>query len=456
MQTTLAFVFALALLIAVHEWGHFRMARACGVKVLRFSIGFGPVLMSRKGQDGTEFTLCLLPLGGYVRMLDQSEGQVPSQERHRAFDVQPLRKRAAIVAAGPLANLVLAVLLYAAVSWIGLPQARPILSAPLSGSLADQAGLRSGMLVQQLALDGADERSASEVSSFEQLRWELSAAALSGQDATLWASARGEVDPQPYRLALSGLGKVELDASLFQQIGLVAPWSDPVMGQVLAGGAAARAGLQAGDRVLRVDGRVIEDGQQLRRLIRDSLDASGAGLARSWQVLRSGQLLELEVRPDPQGEGGRKVGRIAAFVGATPETVIVRQGFFGGLAQGFRQTLEVASLTLDMMGRMLVGLASLENLSGPLAIADQAGKSASQGGVTYLAFLALISVSLGVLNLLPLPVLDGGHLLYYLVEALTGRPVSGPWLEWLQRAGMAILLALMCVAIFNDIARLTG
>ncbi len=448
MQTTLAFVFAIALLIAIHEWGHYRMARACGVKVLRFSIGFGPVLLRRTGQEGTEFTLCLLPLGGYVRMLER-EGEVGAHERGLAFNTQPLRKRAAIVAAGPLANLVLAVLLYAAVAWIGLPQALPVLSEPVAGTLAGQAGLRSGMRVQRFEVDGA----AVEIESFEQLRGEMVEAVLAGRDATLWAARRG--DPEPYRLPLSALDNSGPDAGLLRQIGIEAPWSAPVIGEVRQG-AAARAGLQPGDRVLAFGQTPVEDAQQLRHLIRASLDAHGSGIATVWRIERAGRELELVVRPDPHGEGEARVGRIGALVGARPETVTLRQDLPDALLQGVRQTGTVAALTLDMMGRMVVGLASLDNLGGPIAIADQAGRSAEQGPVAYLAFLALISVSLGVLNLLPLPVLDGGHLLYYLVEGLSGRPVSGLWLDRLQRAGMAILLALMCVAVFNDIARLTG
>lgn len=459
MLTLLAFVAALALLIAVHEWGHYRMALACGVKVLRFSIGFGPVLLRRTGRDGTEFTLCLLPLGGYVRMLDESEGQVPAHERHLAFNTQPLRKRAAIVAAGPLANLLLAVLLYAGVSWIGLPQALPILSQPAAGSLAEQSGLRSGMRVERLSSDGEQ---AVEVESFEQLRWTLTQSALSGQEVTLWASRPGSADaepasePEPYRLALPQLAAQEIDAELLARIGIVAPWSAPVLGEIVEQGAAARAGLRRGDRVLAVEGVEVEDAQQLRAIIRSSLDASGQGLVRRWKVERDGRRLELEVRPDPHGEGPQRAGRIGAYVGAAPASVTISRDLLSGLWHGFEQTAAVSALTLEMIGRMVAGLASLDNLSGPIAIADQAGKSAAQGGVAYLSFLALISVSLGVLNLLPLPVLDGGHLLYYLVEAFTGRPVSGPWLERLQRAGMAILLALMCVAILNDIARLLG
>ena len=453
MLTLLAFVTALALLIAVHEWGHYRMALACGVKVLRFSIGFGPDLLRWQGRSGTEFTLCLLPLGGYVRMLDEREAEVPAQERHLAFNTPPLRARAAIVAAGPLANLVLAVLLYAAVSWIGQPQARAVLSEPAAGTLAAQAGLRSGQWVQRLSADGEPEQA---IESFEQLRWALTEAALSGQDLTLWAGSAPQSEVDDYRLPLSKLGSVEADVQLFARIGIVAPWSAPVLGELLEQGVAARAGLQAGDRVLSVDGLVVRDAQQLRQLIRAGLDRQGNGLAQTWVLERRGNRLELTVRPEPQGEGTERVGRIGAFVGTPPETVTLQEDFLGGLMQGMRQTAEVVGLTLGMMGRMLVGLASLDNLSGPISIAEYAGKSASLGGVAYLSFLALISVSLGVLNLLPLPVLDGGHLLYYLIEGVTGRPIPGHWLERLQRAGMAILLALMSVAVFNDIARLLG
>lgn len=453
MLTALAFVSALALLIAVHEWGHYRMARACGVKVLRFSIGFGPTLLRWQGRSGTEFVLCLLPLGGYIRMLDEREEAVPEQERHLAFNTQSLRARAAIVAAGPLANLALAVLLYASVSWIGLPQALPVLSGPVAGTLAAEAGLQSGFWVQRLAVEAEQPR---EVVSFDQLSWELTQAALAGQDLSLWAAPAPDAPASEYRLPLSELESSSAADQLSSRIGIVVPWSAPTIGKLVEGEAGARAGLRSGDLVLAVNGQPVQDAQQLRRYIRNGLDADGRGLAARWLLERNGQQLELMVRPEPQGEGAGRIGRIGAYVGAPPETVVVQEDLLGGLAQGLRRTGEVASMTLGMIGRMVAGLASIDNLSGPISIAEYAGKSASLGPVAYLAFLALISVSLGVLNLLPIPVLDGGHLLYYLIEGVTGRSIPGPWLEWLQRAGMAILLALMSVAVFNDIARLLG
>lgn len=454
MNTLFAFVVALGLLIAVHEYGHYRVAVACGVKVLRFSVGFGkPLLRWRKAGSPTEFVLCLLPLGGYVRMLDEREEPVDPAERHLAFNTQPLRARAAIVAAGPLANLLLAVALYAVVNWTGVEEPKPVLAAPASGSLAAQAGLVGGEWVSEAA---AGDEPASQVRSFEDLRWRLTQAALSGTDMRL-SVAREEGGPaREVNLALSSIDVREADASLFQRIGILSPWTEPDMGEIMEGGAAQAAGLKAGDKVLRVDGKAVTDGATLRQLIRTSVDAQGQSRDQLWEIDRGGQTLTLTVTPRPERSGEVWVGRIGAFVGAAPQMTTVRHGLVDGLWLGFQRTWEVSWLTLKMMGRMVIGEASLKNISGPLTIADYAGKSASLGLTSYLVFLALISVSLGVLNLLPLPVLDGGHLMYYLWEGLTGRGVSDVWLERLQRGGVAVLLALMCVALFNDITRLVG
>ncbi len=463
MMTLLAFVVALGVLIAVHEYGHYRVAVACGIKVLKFSIGFGkPLYTWRLKGKPTEFAIGMLPLGGYVKMLDEREAPVDAAERHLAFNTQPLKVRAAVVAAGPIANLLLAIVLYSIVNWSGLQEPKAILASPVAGSIADRAGLRGEELVQQAAFDG---ETLEVVRSFEDLRWRLTQAALTGRDVRLAVSQDRHMAPSvdtPTRdvlLKLSELNARDADAQLFRKIGILGPWTQPVMGEIMVGSVAEKAGLRAGDVVQRIGSRTIVDGQQLRETIRASV-ASGNGApvstTQTWQVVRAGQTLALSVSPELREEGKLMVGRIGAYVGAPPQFVTVRYGVLEGLWQGAVRTWDVSVLTLKMMGKMLIGQASLKNLSGPLTIADYAGKSASLGWSAYLVFLALISVSLGVLNLLPLPVLDGGHLMYYLWEAVTGRSVSDAWMDRLQRGGVVVLLCMMSVALFNDVTRLFG
>ena len=455
LTTALAFIVTLGVLIVIHEYGHYRVAVACGVKVLRFSVGFGRVVWRRqRDADSTEFVIAALPLGGYVRMLDEREGAVAPAELGRAFNRQSLAKRSAIVAAGPLANLLLAVALYALSFWIGVEEPKALLGAPLAGSVAERAGLRAGDLVQAESADGEEWR---DVRSMSDLRWTLTQGVLRGERRQLRVTDASGHGGRTVHVELERIPADEVDAQLMRRIGIGAPYSEPVLGDLKAGGPADQAGLRSGDRVLGVDGVALADGAHLRELIRASARDSGtAARPMRWIVERAGQRLEVVVEPIVAVDGEQRIGRIEAYIGGPPALVLVRYGFVEGVAEAATRTWDMSALTLRMLGRMLIGEASLKNLSGPLTIADYAGQSARLGAAYYLGFLALVSVSLAVLNLLPLPMLDGGHLMYYLFEAVTGRPVSDVWLARLQRGGVAIMLVMMSLALYNDLARLLG
>ena len=370
MLTVVAFVVALGLLVAVHEYGHYRMAVACGVKVLRFSVGFGKTLAkwTPKGSS-TEFILAAFPLGGYVKMLDEREAPVAPNERHLAFNTQPLRSRVAIVAAGPIANLLLAVVLYAAVNWTGVEHPRAILASPVPGSAAQLAGLAGAEHVRTAGFVGEAQQ---EIASFEDLRWLLTRGALEGRDVTVGVTKKPDAPIDQVLIRLSAIGASEADDKLFRKIGIVSPWTLPVIGEMTDGSAAARSGLRQGDVVLTIGTTSVVDAQQLRELIRASVDGSEP-VTQRWRVARDGSTLDLEVRTDARQDGKTWVGRIGAFVGAPPEMVMVRFGMMDGLWNGVVRTWQMSVLTLQMMGRMVIGEASLKNLSGPLTIADYAG-----------------------------------------------------------------------------------
>ncbi|THU03743.1 RIP metalloprotease RseP [Lampropedia puyangensis] len=451
LMTVLAFIVTIGILVTVHEWGHYRMAKACGIQVLRFSVGMGkPLLRWRRPGNETEFVIAALPLGGYVQMLDEREGPVPVGQEHKAFNRQPLRKRVAVVLAGPVANLVLAVLFFAAVNWWGMQAPLPIMATPESGSMAVQADMQQGDHVLKARVGQSTDWE--DIPSFDVLNWVLSRAALEHQDLQLLVQ-RKEGAQVTLTLPLAQLQIKDWDDATRRQIGVLAPMAAPLVADVLSGGAAEAAGLRAGDVVEVVNGVPVHDVTQLMALIQG---AKTTDAAQQWSVLRDEQIVQLHVLPRLREVDGRMRGEIGARLGSSNryETALVRYGLWDGLVQGAKRTWDMAALTLKMLGRMLVGEASLKNLSGPVSIAQYAGQSASMGMVEFLNFLAVVSLSLGVLNLLPLPVLDGGHLMYYLWEAVTGRPVSPVWMQRLQTLGIAALLMLMALALVNDFTRL--
>jgi regulator of sigma E protease len=453
ITTVLAFVFTLGVLIVVHEYGHYRIAVACGVRVLRFSIGFGRVLWRRQAKsDGTEFVICALPLGGYVRMLDEREGPVAPADLDRAFNRKTLWQRAAIVVAGPAANLLLAILLYSAAHWIGVDEPKAVLGPPAAASVAERAGLHSGDWVRSVSSDGNEWR---DVRSLTDLRWQVTQSLLHGESLELMVSDRDGHGQRRATLDLASLAASEVDAKLMQRIGLGGAYSEPVLGEVKAGGAGAAAGLKTGDRILAIDGRAIVDAAEARDAIRAS-GKTGVAMPMQWRIGRGAARLDLVVTPAIVVEAGNRIGRLEVVPGQQPEMVSVRYGVVEGFSAAVTQTWQMSAITVKMLGKMIIGQASLKNLSGPVTIADYAGQSVRLGLAYYLGFLAVVSVSLGVLNLLPLPVLDGGHLMYYLFEAVTGRQVSELWLERLQRGGVAIMLMMMSLALYNDMARLLG
>lgn len=457
MTTVLAFLAALTLLIAVHEYGHYRVAVACGVRVLRFSIGFGPVLLRwkprqpRPHQD-TEFVLCAIPLGGYVRMLDASDGPVPEQDQPYEYQRKSLACRAAIVSAGPIANLLLAVVLYALMHWIGEWQSQAILATPIPASAAEQADVRSA---DRVLRSGWSHGPLQDVQSWQDLRWQMMQAEIPSEEPVQWVlelQPREGGEPREVRLAIPPTPPDD-GVMTPEWWGLRGPWMAPVLGELVPGGVAQQAGLRKGDTVVRIQSRPVSDATALRAWVRASGVATPS--VQVWEVARRGQpgLLLIEVQPRRVETDSGPIGRIDAMVGEPPAQVLVQLGPWEGLTRAVERTADVAGMTVRTLARMIVGQASWQQVTGPITMAEYAGKSAALGLTPFLGFLALISVSLGVLNLLPIPVLDGGHLLYHLWEAITRRRPSDRWLDMLNRLGLLLVLLLMGVALRNDLMR---
>ena len=446
--TIIAFAVALGVLIVVHELGHYLVARWAGVKVLRFSLGFGkPLITKRYGSDQTEWVIAAFPLGGFVKMLDEREGEVAPHELSRAFNTQSVYRRFAIVLAGPMANFLLAIALFWLLFMIGVPGAKPIIGEVAANTAAGLAGLKPQQTISKIN-DKA-------MTNWSDVRWQLLKEAVHKNDALLEViNVDGKLSQ--HNLSMRGLSTEELDKDFFPKLGLVPyrPKLDPIMGDMAPGGAAAAAGLKPQDKILSVDGVPLSTWGDFVRLVRKS-----PGLPLKLDILRGEQALSVTLTPRSVQENDENVGKIGAGPWVAPEVLAtleakVSYGPVEALGKGIAKTWDSAIFTLEMLGRMIMGQVSWKNISGPITIADYAGQSANLGFMPYLAFVAAISIGLGIMNLLPIPLLDGGHLMYYMAEIIRGRPPTEQAMAIGQQIGIALLLTLMTFAFYNDINRL--
>ena len=441
-----AFIVALGVLITVHEFGHFWVARRCGVRVERFSIGFGKALWRRTDKSGTEYVIALIPLGGYVKMLDERAEPVAPELRHYAFNNKTVGQRAAIIAAGPIANFLFAIFAYWLVFIIGVPGVRPVVGEITPNSIAAQAQIQPGTELK--AVDGI------ETPDWDAVRLQL-VAKIGDQHTTLSVAQFGSNQRQDKTLDLRQWAFEPDKQDPVSSLGIRprGPQIEPVLSEVQVNSAASKAGLQAGDRIVKVNGQPLTQWMTFVTLVRDNPDTPLA-----LDIERQGSSLSLTLTPDSKQVNGKAEG----FAGVVPKVIplpdeykTVRQyGPFSAILEASDKTWQLMKLTVSMLGKLITGDVKLNNLSGPISIAQGAGMSAEFGVIYYLMFLALISVNLGIINLFPLPVLDGGHLLFLAIEKLKGGPVSERVQDFSYRIGSILLVLLMGLALFNDFSRL--
>jgi len=439
------FIVALGILISVHEFGHFWVARRCGVKVERFSIGFGKALWRRRDKQGTEYVIALIPLGGYVKMLDARVESVPPELRHQSFNNKTVLQRAAIISAGPIANFIFAIFAYWLVFIIGVPGVRPVVGEIVSGSPAAEAQITPGTELK--AVDGI------ETPDWDAVRMAL-VAKIGDESTTLTLAPFGSEKTSDKTVNLHGWQFEPDKQDPVTSLGIQprGPQIESVLAQVQKDSAASRAGLQAGDRIVKVDGQPLDQWQNFVATVRDN-----PGKDIAIEVERQGSTVSLTLTPDvnPHNKAEGFAGVIPRIIPLPEEYRTVRQyGPFAAIGEASAKTWQLMKLTVSMLGKLIVGDVKLNNLSGPISIAQGAGMSAEYGLIYYLMFLALISVNLGIINLFPLPVLDGGHLLFLLIEKIKGGPVSERVQNFSYQVGAVLLFLVMGLAPFNDFSRL--